>query len=103
MYENLENSGYPVSPETGGLTQLGNNSSSDMETIENKWSQFMSHDTSFNFPPQSQYGTISYPPSKVKFKLYISKKYKIKIGEYVTFCFQTNLLSIEFSSYNRLI
>ncbi|CAH8257085.1 unnamed protein product [Arabidopsis lyrata] len=69
MYENLENSGYPVSPGTGGLTQLGNNSSSDMETIENKWSQFMSHDTSFNFPPQSQYGTISYPPSKVDIAL----------------------------------
>ncbi|KAG7589020.1 NAC domain [Arabidopsis suecica] len=69
MYENLENSGYPVSPDTGGLTQLGNNSSSDMETMENKWSQFMSHDTSFNFPPQSQYGTISYPPSKVDIAL----------------------------------
>lgn len=68
MYENLENSGYPVSPDTG-LTQTGNISSSDIETIENKWSQFMSHDTSFNFPAQSQfcsqYGTISYPPSKV--------------------------------------
>ncbi|KAF8116109.1 hypothetical protein N665_0022s0039 [Sinapis alba] len=65
-----ENSGYPVSPDNG-LTQLGNISSSDMESIENKWSHFMSHDTSFNFPPQSQfcsdqYGTISYPPSKAE-------------------------------------
>ncbi|CAH2065636.1 unnamed protein product [Thlaspi arvense] len=73
MYENLENSGYPVSPDTG-LTQLGNISSSDMETVENKWSQFMSHDTSsFNFPVQSQfcsqYGSISYPPSKVEIAL----------------------------------
>ncbi|KAL1223229.1 NAC domain-containing protein 54 [Cardamine amara subsp. amara] len=72
MYENLENSAYPVSPDTGGLNQLGNISSSDME-VENKWSQFMSHDTSFNFPTQSQfcsqYGTISYPPSKVEIAL----------------------------------
>lgn len=68
MYENLENSGYPVSPDHG-LTQLGNISSSDMETTENKWSHVMSHDASFNFPAQSQfcsqYGTITYPPSKV--------------------------------------
>lgn len=64
MYENLDNSAYPVSPDTGGLTQLGNISSSDIE-VENKWSQFMSHDTSFSFPAQSQYGTILYPPSKV--------------------------------------
>ncbi|EOA34274.1 hypothetical protein CARUB_v10021788mg [Capsella rubella] len=71
MYENIENSEYPISPDTGGgLTQLGNiSSSSDMETMENKWSQFMSHDTSFNFPAQSQYGTISYPPTKVEIEL----------------------------------
>ncbi|XP_010511513.1 PREDICTED: NAC domain-containing protein 86 isoform X1 [Camelina sativa] len=70
MYENLENSEYPISPDTGGLTQLGNiSSTSDIETIENKWSQFMSHDTSFNFPAQSQYGTISYPPTKVEIEL----------------------------------
>lgn len=83
MYENLENSGYPVSPDTS-LTQVGNISSSGMETIENKWSQFMSHDnTSFNFPVEpaqfcSQYGTISYPPSKVTQSLFktISKKYE---------------------------
>ncbi|XP_010470463.1 PREDICTED: NAC domain-containing protein 86-like isoform X2 [Camelina sativa] len=69
MYENLENSEYPISPDTGGLTQLGNTSSLEMETIENKWNQFMSHDTSFNFPAQSQYGTISYPPTKVEIEL----------------------------------
>ncbi|VVA94197.1 unnamed protein product [Arabis nemorensis] len=71
MYENLENSGYPASPDTC-LTQPGNIYSSDMETIENKWTQFMTHDTSFNFPVQSQfcsqYGTISYP-SKVEIAL----------------------------------
>ncbi|KAJ0242987.1 F12 protein [Hirschfeldia incana] len=69
MYENLENSGYPVSPDHG-LTQQGNISSSEMEPIENKWSHYISHDASFNFPAQSQfcsqYGTITYPPSKAE-------------------------------------
>ncbi|CAN8238292.1 unnamed protein product [Cochlearia groenlandica] len=68
MYENLENSVYPASSDTN-LTQLSNTPLSD----DNKWSQFMSHDTSYNFPVQSQfcsqYGTISYPPSKVDIAL----------------------------------
>ncbi|ESQ28612.1 hypothetical protein EUTSA_v10018275mg [Eutrema salsugineum] len=69
MYENLE---YAVSPDPEP-NQLGNISSSGMEKIENKWSQFMSHDTPLNFPVQSQfcsqYGSISYPPSKVEIAL----------------------------------
>ncbi|XP_010528600.1 PREDICTED: NAC domain-containing protein 86 isoform X2 [Tarenaya hassleriana] len=67
-YEDLESSGYPISPDVYG-TQFRNIPSSDIETREEKWSQFLSQD-SFNLPAPSQfcsqYGpTNSYPPFKV--------------------------------------
>ena len=67
--EDLESTDYRMPYDNSCSPNMVAGSSHDISgTRDGKWMQFLSEDA-FNFtpPPFPNYGTVSYPPSKVKF------------------------------------
>jgi hypothetical protein len=67
--EDLESSDYRMPYDSFSPNMVAGSSLDINGTRDGKWMQFLSEDAFNNFtpPPFPNYGTVSYPPSKVKF------------------------------------